>query len=333
MRLPQRLAAVLTFLLLAATACGGGDGDGPLTLYSGRSEDLIQPLIDDFTAGTGIQVEVRYGDSAELAATLLEEGGNSPADVILTQDPASIGIVAGEGLLRALDADLVAPVERRFRDPGNLWVGVSGRARVVVYDTTVIDPATLPDTEDGFTDPAWAGRVGIAPTNGSFLSFVAAKILLDGEDATRLWLEGMAANGQPAYAKNSVIVEAVDSGEVETGLVNHYYLFRRIAELGEVKAANHFLAGGAGTLVMPAGVGILDTTDQIDDARALIAFLLGADAQRYFADETFEYPLAAGVAASDRLPPLSSISSPNIDLSKLAAVLDRATELVTEAGL
>lgn len=333
MPIAKRLVALITALVIVMTGCSGGDADGPLTLYSGRSEDLIQPLIDDFTAATGIEVEVRYADSAELAATLLEEGDNSPADVFLTQDPASIGVVANEGLLRPLEESLVEPVAARFRDPSNLWVGVSGRARVVVYDTTVIDPSTLPATEDGFTDPEWAGRVGVAPTNGSFLSFVAAKILLDGEEATSTWLDGMAANGQPAYAKNSVIVEAVDGGEVETGLVNHYYLFRRIAELGEVEAANHFLSGGAGTLVMPAGVGIVDSTDQPSDAEALIEFLLGADAQQYFADETFEYPLAAGIAANSQLPPLGSIASPDIDLSALATVLDRATELVTEAGL
>ncbi len=325
--------ALLTVLVLVVSACSDGGDEGPLTLYSGRSEELIQPLIDDFIEATGIDVEVRYGDSAELAATLLEEGDNSPADVVLTQDPASIGVVANAGLLRPLDDALVGGVDERFRDPANLWVGVSGRARVVVYDTTVIDPSTLPATEDGFTGPEWEGLVAVAPTNGSFLSFVAAKILLDGEEVTRTWLKGMALNGQPAYASNSVIVEAVDSGEVPAGLVNHYYLFRRIAELGDVNAANHFLGGGAGTLVMPAGVGIIDTTDQSDDAAALIEFLLGNQAQQYFADETFEYPLAAGVAANDRLPPLSSIDAPDIDLSALATVLDRATELVTEAGL
>jgi iron(III) transport system substrate-binding protein len=329
----RHLLALLAVLALVATACADGDGEGPLTLYSGRSEELIQPLIDDFIASTGIDVEVRYGDSAELAATLLEEGENSPADVILTQDPASIGVVANGGLLRTLDGELVSAVEPRFRDPDDLWVGLSGRARVVVYDTTQVDPSALPTTEDGFTAPEWEGRVAVAPTNGSFLSFVAAKILLDGEEATRTWLAGMEANSQPAYASNSVIVEAVDSGEVDAGLVNHYYLFRRAAELGDVVAANHFLVGGAGTLVMPSAIGILDSTEQQADAEALIRFMLGAEAQQYFADETFEYPLAAGVAANDELPPLASIDAPDIDLSALATVLDRATELVTEAGL
>ena len=225
------------------------------------------------------------------------------------------------------------PVPERFRDPDNLWVGFSGRVRVVVYDATKVDPSTLPENEDGFADDVWAGRVAVAPTNGSFLSFVAAKILLDGEDATRIWLERMAANDQPTYARNSVIVEAVDGGEVDIGLVNHYYLFRRIAEVGEVNAANHFLSSGAGSLVMPAGAGIVATTDQRGDAEALILYLLGTAAQRYFAEETFEYPLVAGVAASAALPPLDTLASPDIDLSALAIVFDRATELVTEAGL
>ena len=258
----KRSATIVLALVLAAGACSGGGGPGPLTLYSGRSEELIQPLIDDFTAATGIEVEVRYGNSSELAATLLEEGTNSPADVFLAQDPASIGVVANDGILLRLGDALVQPVPERFRDPDNLWVGLSGRVRVVVYDATKVDPSTLPENEDGFADDVWAGRVAVAPTNGSFLSFVAAKILLDGEDATRIWLERMAANDQPTYARNSVIVEAVDGGEVDIGLVNHYYLFRRIAEVGEVNAANHFLSSGAGSLVMPAGAGIVATTDQ-----------------------------------------------------------------------
>ena len=329
----KRSATIVLALVLAAGACSGGGGPGPLTLYSGRSEELIQPLIDDFTAATGIEVEVRYGNSSELAATLLEEGTNSPADVFLAQDPASIGVVANDGILLRLGDALVQPVPERFRDPDNLWVGLSGRVRVVVYDATKVDPSTLPENEDGFADNVWAGRVAVAPTNGSFLSFVAAKILLDGEDATRIWLERMAANDQPTYARNSVIVEAVDGGEVDIGLVNHYYLFRRIAEVGEVNAANHFLSSGAGSLVMPAGAGIVATTDQRGDAEALILYLLGTAAQRYFAEETFEYPLVAGVAASAALPPLDTLASPDIDLSALAIVFDRATELVTEAGL
>ena len=325
------VVAVLVALVTIAVACGSRS-DETLTIYSGRSEELVAQLIDGFRQQTGIAVEVRYGDSAELAATILTEGDNSPADVFFAQDPASLGVVALDGLFAELDEGVTGLVPGRFSADDGSWVGVSGRARVVVYDTTVIDPASLPTTENGFTAPEWHGEVAIAPTNGSFLAFVAAKILLDGEVATLDWLEAMAE--APTYPKNSVIVAAVDDGEVAAGLVNHYYLFRRIDELGGVVAANHFLSGSsAGSLVMPAGAGILKTSDSTDDAEDFIRFLLSTESQRYFTDTTFEYPLRRDVPANPALPALESLSTPSIDLSQLATTLDLATDLVAEAGL
>ena len=328
----MRMATALVAFMVALVLPGCSD-DASLTVYSGRNEELIGPLIARFEEETGIAVEVRYGDSTELAATIIEEGTNSPADVFLAQDPASLGTVARGGLLAALSDSLTSPVPARFRDESNRWVGLSGRARTVVYDTTKLSAADLPQSEDAFTAPEWKGRLAIAPTNGSFLAFVAAKILLDGEAATLAWLEGMAANEAPTYPRNSVIVAAVDDGEVEAGLVNHYYLFRRIAEEGSADAANHFLTGSAGALVMPSGVGILETSDNAADAERLIAFLLSTTAQQYFADETFEYPMIAGVSPHPDLPALESIDTPQLDLSRLAESLDRATDLVAEAGL
>ncbi len=330
----RRLIVVVAALTLVIASCSGSDADDSITVYSGRSEELVAPLIEQFEDATGISVEVRYADSAELAATILEEGDNSPADVFFAQDPASLGAVAQAGLFTTLDATLLDSVPSRFSDTGGEWVGVSGRARVVVYDTTKVDTAELPADEAAFTTDEWRGRVAIAPTNGSFLAFVAAKILLDGEAATLDWLEGMATNAAPTYPKNSAIVAAVDSGEVDAGLVNHYYLFRRIAEEGDVVAANHFLTGdSAASLVMPAGAGILDSSDAGDAATEFIEFLLSESAQTYFATETFEYPLVEGVDADESLPSLDSIRTPDIDLSRLAEALDRATDLVAEAGL
>ena len=323
--------ALLAFASLAAGCGGAGD---TLTIYSGRSEDLVAPLIERFETESGIDVSVRYGDSNELAATMLEEGDNSPADVFFAQHPASLGIVALAGLLDELPVGLRGLVPERFSDNSGRWVGVSGRVRVVVYDTTVVDPSTLPPTEDGFTDPAWKGRLAIAPANGSFLAFVAAKILLDGEDATLTWLKAMADNSSPSYSKNSVIVAAVDAGEVDAGLVNHYYLFRLMAEERGVVAANHFLTGGgAASLVMPSGVGIVAGSSRTEAAEAFVQFLLARASQEYFAEVTFEYPLVPGTAAHPDLPPLDSLAAPDIDLSNLASVLGLATDLVAEAGL
>ena len=324
--------ALLIALALVGSACGSG-GEGTLTIYSGRSEDLVASLIDQFETETGIAVEVRYASSTDLAATLREEGSNSPADVFFAQDPASLGAVAESGLFRELPADLLALVPAQFSDREGRWIGVSGRSRVVVYDSNRVSPEDLPASVDGFTDPAWQGRIAIAPSNGSFLAFVAAMILERGEDATRDWLEAIAANSPQTFSGNSPIVAAANDGAVEVGLVNHYYLLQLRAELGEVTAANHFLtSAGPGSLVMPAGVGILATTDSGEEAERFVEFLLSRTAQEYFVTETFEYPVITGISPDPSLPPLSSLTQPDIDLSDLAATLDRATDLVAEAG-
>ena len=329
------VSATLTLVLVAAACSTPGSADETaLTVYSGRSEELIGPLIDQFEEASGIEVSVRYGDSAELAATILEEADRSPASVFLAQDPASLGSVALAGLFSSLPEDLLDQVPAEYSDRDGLWIGVSGRARSVVYDPIATAPDDLPSTEDGLTDADWAGRVGIAPTNGSFLSFVAAKILLDGEAATVSWLEGMKANESPTFPKNSTIVSAVADGQVETGLVNHYYALRLLAEDPAASVANAFFAVAcAGSLVMPAGAGILASADAPDSAADFVAFLLSGEAQEYFAQETFEYPLVPGVGPSGDLPPIDSIPTPAINLSDLAPMLDLATDLVAEVGL
>lgn len=329
----KRIALVAVVAALIATACASSD-EASITLYSGRSEDLVQPVIDAFTADTGIAVVVKYAGSADLAATILEEGDASPADVFFAQDPASLGTVALAGLFDTLSDDILNRVPTRFSDDAGKWVGTSGRARVVVYDSSEISAEDLPQTEDGFVDAAWAGRVGIAPTNGSFLSFVAAKILIDGEDSTVTWLKGMKANGSPTYPKNSPIVAAVNAGEIDAGLVNHYYLLRALAENPNEVGINYFFPEPtAGSLVMPAGAGILSSSKNKDSANRFIEWLVNESSQTYFANETFEYPLVPGIAANPALPPIETIPTPDLNLSDLAGVLDLATDLVAEAGL
>lgn len=329
----RRIAALTMALALVATACGD-DSATTLTVYSGRSQELVAPIFEQFTAETGIQLVVRYAGSTDLAATLREEGDSSPADVFFAQDPASLGAVAEAGLLRPLPDTILGRVPERFSDRDGRWVGTSGRARVVVYDSTRLSPGDLPDDIEGFTAPEWSRRLGIAPSNGSFLAFVAAMIVMNGEDATRDWLDGIAANRPAKYPKNSPIVAAVDDGEIEAGLVNHYYLLRLQAAEGETAAANHFLAdGGPGSLVMPAGAGIIAGSDDVAAAEQFIEFLLTDESQEYFATETFEYPLVPSVSPVAGLPPLESLGAPDLDLSALAGALDRATDLVAKAGL
>lgn len=327
----RRIAAILIITALVVTACGTGPGEsGPLIVYSGRSEELVQPLIDRFVETTGIDVEVRYGDSTELAATLLQEGVTSDADVFYAQDPASLGSVAS--LMAVLPPDILERVGSKFSDRDGRWVGTSGRVRTFVYNTTTTTP--LPQSIDDVTDPAWSGHVGVAPTNGSFLAFVAAMILERGEAATLRWLQALAANDPIDYPANSPIVAATDTGEIEGGLVNHYYLLRLRAEGEGENAENWFIpAGDVGSLVMPAGAAILDDSDMSEAALRFVEFLLSVEAQEYFATETFEFPLVADVAPAAGLPAITDIEAPDIDLSKLADVIDDATRLVSEAGL
>jgi iron(III) transport system substrate-binding protein len=209
-------------------------------------------------------------------------------------------------------------VDERFRDPEGHWVGTSGRARVAAYSTEQPD-LVLPDSIHGFTDPAWQGRLGWAPTNGSFQAFVTALRLLEGDEAARAWLEGILANAPVAYDGNAAAVEGVAAGEVDAALVNHYYALELAAEHGsDFPVANHyFAAGDPGGLVNVAGVGQLVTAAHPEAAGALVDFLLGAEAQTYFADTTFEYPLIDGVTPDPRLPALDSIEAPDIDLSEL----------------
>jgi iron(III) transport system substrate-binding protein len=307
---------------------------GSLVVYSGRSEELVGPLLEEFESQTGVDVQVRYAGTSELAATLLEEGRNSPADVFFAQDGGALGAVARAGLSVVLPSGILDRVDPRFRSPEGTWVGVSGRVRVAAYDGRELGPADLPASVLDFTDPIWKGRIGWAPTNASFHSFVTALRVLHGEEAARAWLEGMLANEPRAYEGNSQALQAVAAGEIDVALVNHYYLMRQLAESGgDYPVRNHFFRGGdVGSLVNVAGVAILATSKNRIAAEAFVAFLLGIEGQRYFAERTYEYPLVAEVPAPSGLPALSELEAPAIDLSDLAD-LEGTLELLRDVGV
>ena len=285
-------------------------GSGQVVLYSGREESLVAPLLVKFTAATGILVKVKYGSTAELAATLLEEGSRSPADVFWAQDPGGLGAVAAADLLATLPPTTLGLVPVNFQSALGDWVGVSGRARVVVYNTNKVQPADLPPDMWGFTEPQWMGRIGWAPGNGSFQVMVTAMRKLWGEEKTRAWLQAMIANDAKEYPKNTALVQAVANGEIEVGFSNHYYLLKIGKEAGtELAAANYFLPGGGpGSLVMVAGVGQLATAPNSANAQRFIQYLLEPASQGYFAQNTFEYPLIAGVEIAPGLQPLASLN-------------------------
>ena len=252
--------------------------------------------------------------------------------MFFSQDAGALGAVADAGLFATLPTDLVSPVPAAFRSTDDLWVGTSGRVRVFVVNPELAPEP--PTTIDELLDPAWKGKIGFAPNNASWQSFVTGLRVLRGEDAARTWLEGFAAQDPVPFENNVAVRDAVDGGELAIGLVNHYYLYEKIAAEGAdaVTAVNQFVAAGdPGGLVNVAGVGVLASSEHADDALELVEFLLSETAQRYFADETYEYPLVAGIPAADLLPPFDSLEPPAIDLSDLDSIAE-TQELLVRRG-
>ncbi|MEZ5246412.1 MAG: extracellular solute-binding protein [Acidimicrobiales bacterium] len=338
------MPAALLAIALLATACGddssdgdtgdAGEGASSITVYSGREQELIEPLLDAFTAETGIEVNARYEGSADLALLIQTEGDNSPADVFISQSPGALGLLAGEDRLATLDSSLTGLVDEGYAANDDTWVGITGRVRVIVYNSELVDPSDLPASVLDLTDPKYAGQVGVAPDNGSFQDFVTAMRSELGDDATRAWLEGMAANNSPNYPKNSAIVEAVGRGEIPLGLVNHYYNLRALEADPSLPSVNHFLdTTDLGSLVIVTGGAVLESSDAKDEAAQLLAFLLGEAAQSTFVTETQEYPLLPGVAAPEGLPALDGYATDTIDYSVLGDGLTGTIELIRESGL
>jgi iron(III) transport system substrate-binding protein len=334
-RRPARPAAGLaaaTLLVAALAGCGGSGGD-ELVIYSGRTKNLVDPLLQRFSEETGVDIAVKYADTAELALLIEQEGDRPVADVFLSQSPGALGYLAGEGHLAPLSDGVLEVVDERFESSEALWVGLSGRVRTLVYNTDLVDPADLPASVFDLTEPRFEGQVGVAPTNGSFQDFVTAMRDAVGDEETTAWLEGLVANDSPTYANNTAILQAVARGEVPYGLVNHYYNERQLAEDPGSATANHFFDGDLGSIVLVTGVGVVAGSEETEDAERLVSFLLSEESQRFFSEETYEYPLAAGVEPFHDLVPLGELDVPTIDLNELGGGLQRTQELIESSGL
>ncbi|MBT2488410.1 iron ABC transporter substrate-binding protein [Streptomyces sp. ISL-96] len=332
----RRLTAFCAAAALLATVagCGNAEDDAGLVIYSGRNENLVKPLLDDLEKAIGTTVAVRYGDSAEMAAQIQEEGDKTKAGLFFSQDAGALGALSTKGLLKKLPQSTLDRVDPSFRGGAGDWVGTSGRVRVLAYNPGQV--TKVPDSVHELTKPEWKGKVGYVPTNASFHAFVTGMRVLEGDDATRTWLKGLKANEPKVYENNLKVLEAVGKGEVALGLVNHYYWYEQVAEKGEDKvgAKIHFLPGGdPGSLVNAAGVGTLKSSDQTAAAQKAVDFLLSKKAQTYFAEDTKEYPLAAGVTSTVKdLPPLDSLDAPKIDLGKLES-LQETLKMLQDVGM
>lgn len=324
-------AALAAVSVIGLAGCAPADNDGDFVVYVGRSETLVQPLIDQYIAETGIQVQVRYAGSAELAAQILEEGENSPADVFFAQDAGALGAVSKAGLLRQMDSDVLNLIDAEYRAADGTWMGVSGRVRVFNYNTDRVAESELPKSVLDLAGPEWRGRVGIAPTNSSFQAFVTALAKIEGEAVAAQWLAAMKENGV-IYEKNSAILEAVESGQVDAGLINHYYWYVLGNEVGFENLNSNiaaFESQDVGNLRNVAGVGIVSNDSR---AKGFVQFLLSETGQNYFVNETAEYPLIQGVDPLPGLTPLKDIPAPGFDLNDLEA-LEETLQLIRAAGL
>jgi iron(III) transport system substrate-binding protein len=334
-KLIAALAAVAAALALAGGATTAPEQTQSLTIYSGRDEALVKPIMERFTRVTGIELKVRYASSVSLATALVEEGSNSPADVFWATEPGTLGLVAGRGLLRRLPQRTVGKVPSRFSARSRRWVGTSARSRVLVYNTGALRVRDLPTSVWQLTNPRWKGKIGLAPTNGSFQAFVGATIHLHGEARVRNWLRSLKENDVKFYPNNTTTVQAVGRGDVQVGLVNHYYLYNVLADTPNVPVKNHwFRPGDPGALVLAAGVGIVSASERYGAAQRFVEFLHSKWAQRFIArgPGAAEYPLIKGVARRPGLPPLTRIKGPKYSLGRLAADLQPAIRLLLEQG-
>lgn len=321
----------LALAVVALSACGTptpAQTEQSIVVYSGRSEELVKDLFSSFTEETGIRVEARYGDSSELAAQILEEGENVRADVFFSQDAGALGALAREGVLKDLPNEILELVPAQYRSYEAKWVGVSGRGRVMAYDPEKV--TELPTTYMDLVDPKWQGKIGVAPSNASFQAFVTAIRVIDGEPAATEFLAGMKENAV-LFEKNSQILQAVEDGVIELGLINHYYWFELAEETGATDLRSKiawFESGDPGNLINVAGVGVLSDNSA---ANEFAKWLLGETAQQYFVEQTAEYSLT-GVAPMYGIKPIEEIEAPEIDLSDLAS-LSVTLEMIRKAGL
>lgn len=311
------------------------DAADQIVLYSGRSKSLVDPIITQFERETGIKVVVKYGNTAQLALMLQEEGDKSPADLFWAQDAGALGAVDSLGMFQPLPASITGEIPAHFMNAAKTWIGTSGRARVLAYAPSRVAVEALPKSVFDLADPKWKGRVGWAPTNGSFQAFVTAMYNEYGAEKTKAWLMAMKDNGTRSYAKNTPIIEALAAGEIDLGIPNHYYLLRyKASDENYPVEQTFFQPGDIGNLVFVSGVGVMKISKSRVPAMEFIQYLLGPKAQQYFTSQIFEYPVTDSVIPNGQLVPVEELSTlvPKADLEALDD-LQATLALLTEVGL
>jgi iron(III) transport system substrate-binding protein len=334
----RAISGVLSALALCTALVGCGDSaaseETTLTIYNAQHENLVKAMLADFTKETGIKLEYRNGEDPELANQIVQEGAASPADVFLTENSPSVDVVDRAGLFAPLEQKALDQVGEQYRPSSGTWVGFAARSTVLAYNPSKIDKAELPKSLLDLADPKWKKQVGIAAGGADFQAIVSAVLALRGEDATRTWLDGLAANAQ-VYASNTAVMKAVDEGELPVGVIYHYYWYRDRAEhglVGDDTELHYFKNQDPGAFVSVSGAGVLKSADRPKDAQKLVAYLTSRGAQQKLAgSDALEYAVGNGVASAKALPPLAGLQAPEVDPGTLNG--PQVTQLMQEAGL
>jgi iron(III) transport system substrate-binding protein len=305
------------------------DLSGELNLYSGRNEFLVGRLVDHIEGlYDDFEITPRYRDSVDLVNTIVNEGENTSADVFFSVNAGALGALADEGRARTLSDDVLELVDPSFRTDS--WVGTSGRARTVPYNTEALSESDLPTDIMAYEE--FEGDLGWAPGYGSCQAFVTAMRILEGEDRTRQWLQGVVDSGIEQYNDEFRVCKAIADGEIDAGFTNHYYIQRVLDGNPDAPIATQFTEGDAGVVFNVAGAAVVDATDQPDLAENFLRHLLSAEAQEFFAVETFEYPMIDEVDPVGNLPPASDLEVPDLDLSQLSD-LEPTIDLMRDVGI
>lgn len=309
-----------------------------LTVYSGRAERLIKPVLDEFTAKTGIQVDLLSSGTTELVNRLKAEGDRTPADLFLTNDAGSLEQARAAGILRPLNMrEIDRAIPPQFRAPDNAWIGLSGRFWIIVYNTTQVKADDLKSLLD-LADPKWKGKIAIPNAGSEYLQAGVSVIRASyGDPKTKAFLEGLRDNaGAQVYQKSSQIVEAVAKGQASLGIVNHYYVYRHLAAQPGAPVAVFMpdqQEGGIGAIMNVAGVGIVKSTKHLDAAKLLVEFLVAQAGQKLFAELDKEYPLHPDVKADPALVDRKSFRAAQVPLTRLAELREPTLTLIEQVGL
>ncbi|MEO6031212.1 MAG: iron ABC transporter substrate-binding protein [Burkholderiaceae bacterium] len=327
-------AMFVTLLFSGVNAAQAADSAPPIVIYNAQHASLTKAWAQGFTRDTGIEVTIRNGGDSELANQIVQEGSASPADVFLTENSPAMTLVDNAGLFAPVDPATLAQVPPEYRPSDRRWIGIAARSTVFVYNKDKLTPAQLPASLLDLANPAWKGRWGASPTGADFQAIVSAMLELKGEGVTLAWLKAMKQDAV-AYRGNGNVMKAVNAGQIDGGVIYHYYYVGDQAKTGENSkntALHYFKHQDPGAFVSVSGGGVLASSQHKPQAQAFLKWLTGKGGQDVLrTGSSFEYAVGVGAASHPKLVPLADLDAPKVDAARLNS--RKVTELMTQAGL